>query len=250
MNIPIQNVYYLFVYAWARFSGGTVANVGVQESPDIPNLFAKLLATGLRQLLRRGLDRGYSSFTDELIAPRGRLRLDRMLKEASHVRGRAICDYDELTHDVLHNQIIKATLRNLTRCVQVTKDLKHELMSLDRRLYDVQDRPLSASIFRNVMLSRNNREYRFLLRLCEFVFWALMPDEASGSARFQNVLEDETRMSSVFQDFLRNFFQMHCAQYRVRSEALGWDVSDATEADLAFLPRMLTDVTFGKQTTQ
>ena len=122
MKIPIRNLYYLFLYAWARFPGGAVGEAGIDESPDLPNLFAKLLSAGTRRLFRRGIDRGYKTFTDELTGPRGRLRLDRMVKETTQLRGTAICDFDELTHDVLHNQILKATLTDLARCPDVEKE--------------------------------------------------------------------------------------------------------------------------------
>src|SRR5262249_39376494 len=62
-------------------------------------------------------------------------------------------------------------------------------------------------------------------------------------SRFQRILDDEIRMSAVFEDFLRNFFQIHRTEYRVRAESLAWYVSDATEHDLALLPRMITDIT-------
>ena len=130
MTIPIRNLYYLFLYAWARFPGGAIGEAGIDESPDLPNLFAKLLSAGTRRLFRRGLDRGYKTFTDEMVGPRGRLRLDRMIKEATQLRGTAVCDFDELTHDVLHNQILKATLTNLARCVDVEQGTRHELRSL------------------------------------------------------------------------------------------------------------------------
>ena len=244
MTIPIRNLYYLFLYAWARFPGGAIGEVGIDKSPDLPSLFAKLLSVGTRRLFRRGLDRGYKTFTDELIGPRGRIRLDRMVKEATQLRGSAICDFDDLTHDVLQHQVIKATLTNLARCADLEKDIKHELRVIARRFHDVEDIQLSASSFRRIEISRNNREYYFLIRLCEFVFWALMPDERGAPAtKFQQVLDDEIRMSAVFEDFIRNFFQLHRTEYRVRSEAPEWLVTDATEHDLTLLPRMVTDVT-------
>lgn len=67
MKIPIRNLYYLFLYAWARFPGGPVGEAGIDESPDLPSLFAKLLSAGTRRLFRRGFDRGYKTFTDEEI---------------------------------------------------------------------------------------------------------------------------------------------------------------------------------------
>jgi len=130
MTIPIRNLYYLFLYAWARFPGGAVGETGIDKSPDLPNLFAKLLSAGTRRLFRRGLDRGYKAFTDELAGPRGRLRLDRMVKETTQRRGTAVCDFDELTHDVLHNQVLKATLTSLAGCSDVEKEIRHDLRSL------------------------------------------------------------------------------------------------------------------------
>jgi 5-methylcytosine-specific restriction enzyme subunit McrC len=112
-----------------------------------------------------------------------------------------------------------------------------------RRFYDVSDIRLSQNHLRRVAVSRANREYILVMRLCEFVFWSLMPDENGVGRRFQQVLEHEARMSAVFEDFLRNFYQLHRTEYEVRAEAPKWYVTDATENDLEFLPRMLTDIT-------
>ena len=243
MTIPIRNLYYLFLYAWARFPGGTVGEVGTDQSLDLPNLFAKLLSAGTRRLVRRGLDRGYTAATEELIGPRGRLRLDRMMKEVTRLRGTAVCDFDELTHDVLINQVLKATLLSLAGCVDVERETRQNLRVLARRLHDVTDIQLSASLFQQIAISRNNREYMFLIRLCEFVFWSLMPDEVGAATRFKKILEDQVRMSKVFEDFLRNFFQLHRPEYHVRAESPHWHVSGATESDLGLLPRMVTDIT-------
>ena len=50
MSVPIRNLLYLFLYAWARFSGGGVLReAGIDESPDLPNLFARLLLAGNAQ---------------------------------------------------------------------------------------------------------------------------------------------------------------------------------------------------------
>jgi 5-methylcytosine-specific restriction enzyme subunit McrC len=220
-----------------------MGETGIDDSPDLPNLFANILSTGVRRLLRRGLDRGYQTLTEELVGPRGRLRLDRMIAEATLLRGTAVCDYDELTHNVLHNQILKATLLSLSRCADVQRETRHDLRSLSRRFQDVSPIRLGAGHFRLVALHRNNSEYSFLMRLCEFVYWSLLPDVQGTGSRFQSILEDEVKMSKVFEAFLRNFLRTHLPDYRVRAEQLDWDVADASEADLQLLPRMLTDIT-------
>lgn len=243
VNIPIRNIYFLLLYAWAQFPAGPITTVGVDQSPDVPNLLANLLASGIRKLLRRGLDRGYSTFTAELIGLRGRLRIDRMIEECTQLKGTAICDFDDLTHDVLHNRILKATVAELSHCPAVEERIRHDLKLVGRRLRDVRDLRLNASCFRQVVISGNNREYLFLIQLCEFVYWSLMPEREGTGARFKQVLDDELRMSAVFENFLRNFFRQHRADYRVRAEASEWNVTDATQEDLALLPRMLTDIT-------
>ena len=243
MSIPIRNLYYMFLYAWAQFPAGAIGEVGIDRSPDLPNLFAKLLLANTKRLLRHGLDRDYQTFTDELVGPRGRLRLDRIIKDMTQLRGTAICDFDELTHNILPNQIIKATIVDLAACAEVEKETRHELRLLARRLYEVADIRLSSNQFYRVLVSRSNREYVFLMRLCEFVFRLRMPTEHGVGARFKSILEDELRMSALFEDFLRNFFQLHRKEYSVGAEFPQWYVSDATEYELSLLPRMETDIT-------
>ncbi|WP_376742574.1 hypothetical protein [Ensifer canadensis] len=243
MKIPIKNLYHVFLYAWRRFPGGALADVGIDDGPDVPNLLARLLLSSVRHLVRRGLDRGYATLTEELVAPRGRLRLDRMIKETSVLRGTAICDVDDLSHDVLLNQLVKATLRSVARNTDVEKSTRHELSVLSQRFFDVADIPLTGGVFRKVAVSRHNREYSFLVRICEFLFWQQIPTQDGLGTRFKSIVENETTMSAVFEEFLRNFYRLRRTEYRVRAEALTWGASSATEPDLELLPRMVTDIT-------
>jgi 5-methylcytosine-specific restriction enzyme subunit McrC len=125
-----------------------------------------------------------------------------------------------LSHDILFNQILKATLTNLAAVDDIHKELRHELSLLARQFHDVTDIRLSADLFRQATLSRNNRVYYFLKRLCEFVFLSLMPNEHGIGTKFQKVLDDEIRMSAIFEKCLRNFYQVnHPEYYTVFSEA-------------------------------
>src|SRR5689334_7007037 len=127
MTIPVRNLYYLFCYAWERFPEGGSTEVGIDDCPDLPNLFARVMVNGVRRLLRRGLDRGYVGFEDELRSPRGRLLIDRTIEELALQRGSVCCQIDELRHDVLHNQIIKSTATALSNHLEIEPALAHEL---------------------------------------------------------------------------------------------------------------------------
>jgi 5-methylcytosine-specific restriction enzyme subunit McrC len=78
--IEIRNLYYMLLYAWGYFEGGEATDVELSESTDLTNLFAKVLRKGLRNLLRRGLDRGYRETVEETRPPKGRFLLEDSLR--------------------------------------------------------------------------------------------------------------------------------------------------------------------------
>lgn len=244
VTIPIRNLYYLFCYAWARFpEGGASVEVGVDDCPDLPNLFARVLINSTNRLLRRGLDRGYREFIEETRAPRGRMLLGEIIKRQSLRRGAVVCAFDELTPDVLHNQIIKATALGLAKARGLTAEHCHELRLIGQRMEGVQDLRLTADCFRRVQLSRNTSQYRPLLKLCELVHQALMPEEKGESALFAEILSDEVKMSTVFEEFLRNFYAHEQQAFSVRAEAWPWDGYSLESGGDGFLPQMMTDIT-------
>jgi 5-methylcytosine-specific restriction enzyme subunit McrC len=248
VTIPVRNIYYLLLYAWGHFKSGAVRDIGTDHSPDLPNLLSSVLNDGTHRLLRRGLDRGYIEVTEETRSPRGKLRLDVMTKQQTMLRGFAVCDLDELTPDVLHNQVLKASLLSLATCADVKKDLQHELLTSVRRMGGVSSIRLSTDLFHRIQLSRNTSQYGFLMRVCELVFHALLPDEKGSGSKFQNILEGEMRMSTLFEDFLRNFYRSELPGYSAKSEIMPWLAEAKDEADLAYLPIMKTDITLRSST--
>ncbi|MDX2336254.1 5-methylcytosine restriction system specificity protein McrC [Brevundimonas vesicularis] len=244
MSIPIRNLYYLFCYAWERFPEGGAVEVGVDDCPDLPNLFARLLINATNRLLRRGLDRGYRAFVEETRAPRGKMMLDDIIKSQSLRRGAVVCAYDDLTADVLHNQLIKSTALQLATATGLRSPLAHELRLLARRMDGVAVIRPQPALFRRVQLSRNTGQYGPLLQLCELVVRNLLPDPAGDASRFASILDDELQMSKVFEEFLRSLYRLEQRQFRsVGAETLKWDGYAVTEVSRPHLPSMLTDIT-------
>ena len=90
---------------------------------------------------------------EETRSPRGKLLINRMIKEQTALRGAAVCTYNELEHDILHNQILKATARALISVKTLTSMLRHELQLTRKQLAAVSDVRLTAGLFRRVQLS-------------------------------------------------------------------------------------------------
>jgi 5-methylcytosine-specific restriction enzyme subunit McrC len=115
LDIPIQNIYYLLCYAWDKLAEKDIVDVEPIDTTSLADLFARVLINGTHHLVKRGFDRGYVSQHEWTPRPRGRLRFQEAIKRNLMGTGRLPCEYDELSYDVLHNQILKATMLRLIR---------------------------------------------------------------------------------------------------------------------------------------
>jgi 5-methylcytosine-specific restriction enzyme subunit McrC len=241
--IPVRNLYYLFLYAWDRFSEGRQIDVGSDTSPDLPNLLARVLVSGVRRQFRRGLDKGYVEVVDELAFPRGKFLLPDTIKRSSLPSGRLVCQFDELRIDTRANRILRAAIRRLHLAPDIAADLAVELRRLDARLGGVARVPLTPALFRSLQLTRSHGQYGLLMDLCRLVMDLSLPEERGEGYRFYDVLEDETRMSTVFENFVRNFYRLEQDHYSVGADIISWPAVCAAPDQFGYLPAMITDVT-------
>jgi 5-methylcytosine-specific restriction enzyme subunit McrC len=218
--------------------------VAVETVPrqDLPNLLARILVSGVKRLLRQGTDRMYVVRTEASQNPRGKLDITGSVKSGLLLRNAVACVIDELSHDVLHNQIIRTTMRRLAATEELDPGLSHELRLLERRLDDVSLVALRAEHFARVQLHRNNAFYRFLLHVCELCFLSLLATEEEGRYRFKDFVRDEVRMRRVFQEFVYNFYRIEQRDFWVSSERFDWEISSADPQARTLLPQMATDV--------
>ena len=239
--IPIENIYYLLCYAWERLPEAEIVSVAQDPETELVDLFARVLAGGVTHLLKRGLDRSYGTRTDELPGIRGRLELGQSLHRASFIRARAVCTFDEMSANVLHNQIIKTTLRSLGSVQGTHPRLTEMLGDLYRRMPDVTEIRLTGGCFRRVILNRNTAVYRFPLDVCELLFRHLLVDERSGETRFRDFTRHDKEMARLFERFLFAFYRKEQKRYRVRAPKIRWRASGDPD-DLAYIPQMRTDI--------
>jgi 5-methylcytosine-specific restriction enzyme subunit McrC len=220
--IPIENVYFLLCYAWNRFDEGEMADMASIDFKNALDLLACVLYRGVSRLVRKGLDRGYVEREETLGFIHGRIDLDYTVLHGLHRKGRARCRFDELIHDVLHNQILKSTIRRLLYAENLDASLKEKLRGIYRRLSGIREIRLNPAVFSRVAIHKNNRYYRFLLHVCELIVAHTIPDEHRGTYRFIDFLRDEKRMAYIFQQFVFNFLVKEQSTYNVRAECLDW----------------------------
>jgi 5-methylcytosine-specific restriction enzyme subunit McrC len=240
MSIPIANLYYLLAYASDVLPMRGYANVGAEPTAKVQDLFARLLIDETNILLRRGFDQGYveDSYDSEVI--RGRIDFAESVRRSLLARRVVSVCVAELTHDVLHNQILKSTLLDLAGVQDLDADLKRQLVSTAKALPGIQEIELTEQVFRRVQLGTNTRAYRFLMDVCAIVYESLLPDEALGTHRFRDFLREDGPMAKLWEKFLLNFYRRHADGFRVQAKNLSWHGAEAGSSSM--LPQMRTDV--------
>jgi 5-methylcytosine-specific restriction enzyme subunit McrC len=218
-----------------------MAAIDAEPDTDLLNLLASVLTRGIDALLRRGLDRGYLVTAEEIAGIRGKLDVSATLKGNLLTRARTFCQFDELSHDVLHNQILKATLHRLLHSKPLDNDLRKRIRVAYLRLPGIRHIHLSERSFHSVQLHANIRLYRFLIDVSQLLFEHLIPDEETGVFRFRDFTRDEQKMRRLFERFLYNFYKHEQGRFKVNRSRFPW--ADATTPAPHLLPQMNTDLT-------
>jgi hypothetical protein len=84
---------------------------------------------------------------------------------------------EEFRYDVLHNRILRSTLRRLLALSELSPEVRAEVGLVYRKLEGISDIHIRRSSFRRVRIHRNNRAYHFLMHLCRLIHESLLVEE-------------------------------------------------------------------------
>ena len=159
----------------------------VETAPHLDGLLASILEKLVQQRLRVGLGRDYLQKSGLLRTLRGRIDFGRSVKGLTLQHNQLYCHFHEFSADVPKNQIIRSTLNRIVRIGEFGQDrtksapLKHRLRRLVRDLDQIQVIELNLDLIRRQNLGRNDRDYGFMLAICELL---ASPPHAHGACRF------------------------------------------------------------------
>lgn len=163
------------------------------------------------------------------------------MAQASIVKVRLVCRFDEFSSNILHNQILKATIYLLINNSTLKKSLKERLKNLYHYFHEIELIQIQDSDFRNIKLHRNNQNYKYMLEICRIIHNYTLIDEKSGTLSFMD-FERDGKMHEVFEDFVRNFYYMEQKTYKVYRETIQWKVGKIFEGEATLIPKMQTDI--------
>ena len=245
-QIPIQNLYYLLCYAWGLPEQRDWVKVDADSCPAVLDLLSRLLTKGADVLLKRGIAKEYRTHEEEIAGIKGKLELAKTIKANRHREGKTICTLDDLTSDILLNQIVYTTMFRLLGNKDLDKNVKKDLQRTFRRFPKVTIVDINRGTFKDVRLNRNNRFYRLIISVCEMLYANMLPDKQRlGEYRFIDFTRDEDQMNRIFEAFLRIFYYQECSEMYpiVKSSTIYFKLDAIDTKDIELLPEMKTDVT-------
>jgi 5-methylcytosine-specific restriction enzyme subunit McrC len=245
-RIPLRNIWFLFLYAadLARFHDRFQADV--EESPDLPDLVARLLCHAVELRLRRNLSRGYRPRREILTRVRGRIDILQTERGRLLDRARIACRFDDHTLDTPRNRLVRAALDALASRVN-TADRAHDCRALSSALgrQGVGGARPSRTELAADRIGRHDTEDRLMVTLAEFVFNLVLPTEDAGDKQIAGVHKEDRLVRGLFEKAVGNFLaaELGPAGWKVHpGQKLKWPTVDATPGLAAILPGMQTDI--------
>lgn len=258
-QIPIHNLYYLLCYAWDVTDQQHKVKVDGEQCHSLENLLAQVLVEACKHVFSRGLVHEYRFVEEEVDGIRGKLCVADTLKSGKYRQGRTICQVDEMSQDVLINQIVYSTLKRLVQLQSLDEAVREKVRRVLRlfpRMSEIQVAPI---VFKQVKLHRNNRFYTLVLHVCKLIMQSTLPKQGTeGKYEFIDFTQDEFKMNVIFERFLMNFCKQHCREefpevkrtnIEFQLSPYGMVFSQDNNEVARLLPTMQTDVTLYNPTT-
>lgn len=247
-RVPIKNIYYMLVYAWNHPHEKDFISVFEEDEKDLLNLLSKILLMKVKALIKKGFYKEYVEKQEESGIIRGKVLFKESLQNFSYKRGKLHILEEDMSHNILHNQLIKSTLHYLIGQEDLKKEYREEMNRLLAYFQEVTLVKVNLRLFNEANLHRNNQHYQFLLNICRFIWENVLLHEGKSEKQFQEFSREHQQMARLFESFVKNFYRKEIPDSRAKSESFYWP---AEGEDLNFLPNMKTDISleFSNQKT-
>nr|WP_238941920.1 restriction endonuclease [Bacillus sp. REN10] len=238
-KVPIKNIYYMLMYAWGILPEKDAQTVGQEDYADIYSLLIDVLTDKLPVLIRKGLHRDYVNHKELTPTLKGRVDFSASLHRQSFRQAKMVCEFDELSHDILLNQVIKSTLMEIGKVKELAPPLRKKVFHVLPYFTDITAIPLTPRVFQSVVIGRNTRHYHLVISICRLLFEHLLINEETGDRQFVS-FDRSQNLGRFFEKFIYHFYRLEQNEFHVCSENVEW----ATDTDQThpLLPRMTTDL--------
>ena len=188
----------LFLLGYARDPGFRPDDVAASPDSDLLPALAESVARQARRALAQGVHRGYVTVDEASRTVRGRIRLGDQITRHPGIPFPVEVTYDDYTHNVAENQILRTALRRLAAVPMLALETRLELQALDAWLdgVDVIARGTPLPVWNRTRL---NARYHAALALAEIVLKHESARTAGGDLEIASFVAP---MWKVYEDFV------------------------------------------------
>jgi 5-methylcytosine-specific restriction enzyme subunit McrC len=236
-HIVIKNIYYMLSYAYKTLQQQDEVNVEGEYFENIYDLFAAILAKGIANQVKKGLNKEYIENTSELSTLRGKIDFTNSIRKQTMRSRHLVCTYDEFSENSYMNRILKSVAYSLIAAEGVKRNNKDALKKVILSFSEVQRIELSSINWGSLRYHRNNATYQMLMNVCFLTVQKLLMTTEPGTIKINPFL-DEQQMHRLYEKFILEYYKKHFPEYKPASRQIQWDV----EGIIDFLPVMQSDI--------
>ena len=130
-GIPIKNIYYMLSYSVGILPEKKETDVSGISEIELLDLYAEALLKRLISVNKRGVYKEYILEEESISSLKGKILFKESISKTTMLKAQLVCQFDEFSANVLHNQILKATIYKLICHKHLAANLRKEL----KRIY-------------------------------------------------------------------------------------------------------------------
>lgn len=228
----------MILYAFDKVKNKSmISNHSFEKYTSISEVIIDLFLSEVSRIVKSGIHKNYIDINEQSIFIKGKLNLKESIKKQDVKKQ---ITHDELSPNINENHIIKYTLSRLIFS-SIPNDLKVKAKKLFPYFSEVSLIMVDDFMYQKVILNRQNKHYEFSLALSVYINKKIIPAEQSGKLSFFDIIQDDETMSTIYEEFLRNFYRIHTT-YEVKSKEYSWFLKPLGNTDISWLPKMKTDI--------
>lgn len=238
-GVVVRNIYYMMAYAFKALDIEAYAKLETEEFDGVEDLMAAILSMGIDLQRKRGLERRYSSVSEDILGIRGRVDARSTARLVARGSGRVTCEWDELDEDTYKNRILKTVGGLLVSSELVDPERRKALKKSLLALRDVGEVDPKRIEWGRLRYHRNNASYQLLMNVCYMVVESMLLVQDDGEVRLAS-FTDSQKLFALYEAFVLAWFKRYHQELKPSAK----EVSRSVDGDAPdFLPRLYTDIT-------
>lgn len=240
MNIPIKNIYYLILYAFDKVKNkDVISNKDFEDVKDFEEIIIELFIEEANKIVKKGLFRNYNEISEDLNLIKGKVDIKKTLLLTN---GKLACNYDEFNSNNDYNKLLKFIINRLLFVKNISLKNQKRLRTLYFSFDEIELGVYTVNDFNKIKFNRLNSNYSFVIRLAAFIISNTIPTDKKGNYEFINFFENEEVMSTIFENFLLNFYKINSDCKVKGNKKYNWYLTPIEKASLTTIPQMETDI--------